>query len=307
MTDALTLLALFMLGAGLGWWLRGRTSGARKRVLIGIAAVFGAPVVVFVVANVVDSPSLAMIAGLSLMMLVAAAVPVALGFVVGTILAGRSRGVAQPAPSQPIQPIQLVVGNPPLAPAAVSAQRRGLLIAIAGVGAGFWVMLALGFRLHDQPIPEELETGLLPAAVVFIAAVALGVRALWQRRRKRIQLAGRDIVAEHNARVAAYQRDPLAIVCCRHLAPIESAMRGAGVRVEPSGIKAAAAHCCIDMERLAQRFALPASVTYDEVYSPDRSELDPPHATLCCSACESRLWLVHAGAATPATPTFPAE
>ena len=305
MTDALFLAALFALGVGLGWWLRGRRSITRKRVLIGIAVLFSAPMVVFVVANLVDSAALAMIAGLSLMVLVAAAVPTGLGFLLGTILAGRSHGAAQPAPSQPVQPVQPVDPSP--APAFLSAQQRGLLIAVAGVGSGFWVMLALGFRLHDQPIPEELDAGLLPAAIVFITAVTLGVRALWQRRRQRILLEGRDIVAEHNARVAAYVRDPLAIACCRHLAPIESAMREAGVRVEPSGIKAAAAHCCIDMTLLAQRFALPGSVTYDEVYSPDRSELDPPHATLCCSACESRLWLVHVGAATPATPTFPAK
>jgi hypothetical protein len=305
-TDALALVALFGVGVGFGWWLKGRASMTRKRVSIGIAILFGAPIVVFVVANLMSSAALAMIAGLSLMILVAAAVPIGMGFLVGTIVAGRSRSTAQPESSQPVEPVAAPVPASP-SPPVFSAQQLGMLIAAAGVGAGFWVMLAVGFWLRDQPIPVELKTGLVPAAIVLIAAVALGVRALWRRRRERIRLESRDLIAEHNARVAEYQRDPSATACCVHLAPIESAMRAGGVRVEPGGVSAAAADCCIDMEALAQRFSPPESVSYQEVYSPDRSGLDPPHATLYCSACQSRLWLVHVGEARSETPTFPAR
>jgi hypothetical protein len=70
---------------------------------------------------------------------------------------------------------------------------------------------------------------------------------------------------------------------------------------------AAAVNCCIDMDALARQFTVPESVQYHELYSPDRSGLDPPHATLYCTACQSRLWLVHVGEATPETATFPAK
>jgi hypothetical protein len=90
-TDALALVALFGVGVGLGWWLKGRAPITRKRLLIAVAILFGAPLVVFVVANLLSSAALAMIAGLSLMILAAAAVPIGVGFLVGTIAAGRAR------------------------------------------------------------------------------------------------------------------------------------------------------------------------------------------------------------------------
>jgi hypothetical protein len=307
MIDALKLLGLFGIGAALGWWLKGRAS-ARKRVFMATWILLGAPVVLFVVANVLRSDSLAMIAGLSLMVLVAAAVPLGLGFLVGTILAGRSRGRSsestaseQLAPSQPVTDALVSPSSPVL-----SAQHRGLFIAVAGVASGFWVMLAVGFRLHDQPIPVEVDKGLLPAAVVLIATVSWGLRALWQRRSSRVIRDPSVAIDEHKARVAEYERDPRATACCEHLAPIESAMRATGLRVQPGGSGAAVASCCIDMEALAQKFSLPESVKYQEWYSPDRSGQDPPHALLYCAACESRLWVLHTGEALPGTPTFPA-
>lgn len=307
MTDALKLLALFGIGMALGWWLKGRTS-TRKRVFIATAVVFGAPVVLFIVANVVRSDSLAMIAGLSLMILVAAAVPLGLGFLAGTILAGRSRGRSselsaseQPAPSQPVAVAPLSPSSPVL-----SAQHRGLLIGAAAVGSGFWIMIAVGFRLHDQLVPIEVERGLIPAAVVLIAIVLWGLRALWQRRSSQVLREASDAIDVHKARAAEYERDPMATSCCVHLAPIESAMRATGVRVQAGSPGAAVAQCCIDMEALAQKFSVPVSVKYQELYSPDRSGQDPPHATLYCETCQSRLWLVHTGEASPGTPLFPA-
>jgi hypothetical protein len=196
---------------------------------------------------------------------------------------------------------------PPQSRPLVSAQHFGVFIGAAGILSGFWVAIALGFRLHDQPIPVELRAGLLPAALVLIATVTIGLRALWQRRSIRVRNEQRDIVAEHNARVAAYESDPHAIACCEHLAPIESAMRRASLRVQPGGQGSAGVNCCIDMDALAQRFTVPESVQYHELYSPDRSGLDPPHATLYCTACQSRLWLVHVREAKPETPTFPAK
>jgi hypothetical protein len=181
-----------------------------------------------------------------------------------------------------------------------------LFIAAAGIASGFWVMIAVGFRLHDQPVPVEVDSGLLPAALVLIATVSWGLRALWRRRSSQVLREASDAIDAHKARAAEYERDPLATSCCVHLAPIESAMRAIGLRVQAGSPGSAVAHCCIDMEALAQKFSLPVSVKYQELYSPDRSGEDPPHAMLYCETCQSRLWLVHTGEASPGTPTFPA-
>ncbi|HEY7639604.1 MAG TPA: hypothetical protein VH814_07760 [Steroidobacteraceae bacterium] len=307
MKDALTLLALFGGGVALGWWLRGRAPSIRKFVFRAVWVLFGAPVVLFVIANLVDSDSLAMIAGLSLMILVAAAVPFGLGALGGAIFAGRSRARngESPVSVQPAASAPVVQPPPAQRPSGLSPQQRGTIIAVAGIGSAVWLMLALGFRLHDQPIPEELDQGLLPAAVVFIVTILLGARALWRWRAERLRLEQYDPIDAHKALVAAYEADPQATACCEHLAPIEMAMRRAGLRVQPSGQVGAAVNSCIDMDALRQQFSVPASVEYQEWYSRDRTGDDPPHALLFCTACESRLWLVHVREATPDTPTFP--
>lgn len=89
---------------------------------------------------------------------------------------------------------------------------------IIGVVLGIWVALALGFWLHDEPAPNGLNEGPVPAALVLIGTVTIVLRAAWQRRAIRV----------------------------------------------------------------------------------------PPYALLYCTACQSRLWLVHVREATPDTPTFPA-
>jgi hypothetical protein len=278
------------------------------RDAVTLLALLGAPVVVFVIANVIRSNSLAMIAGLSLMILVAAAVPVGLGFLVGTIAAGRARGRdnESPASAQPVSAQPVSQQSAPRQPSQFSAQRRGLFFVAAAVGSASWIALAIGFILHDQPVPTELDGGLLPAALVFVVTMTIGVRALWQRRRVRLRNEQRDVLAEHRERVAAYERDPNAVACCVHLAPIESAMRAAGVRVEPGGQSSAAADCRVDMQELAERFDVPDSVRLQEAYYRDRSAEDPPHLFLYCAVCQSQLWVVHPREASADTPAFPA-
>ena len=308
MDDSFALVAVVAIGVALGWWLEGRAPSTRKRVFKATGIVLGVPLVLIFLASVVRSDTLGWIGGLSLMVLLAVAVPLGLGVLVGKFVGrSRSRG-PESAASEPPAPVPSVSKPPPpQSRPLVSAQHFGVFIGAAGILSGFWVAIALGFRLHDQPIPVELRGGLLPAALVLIATVTIGLRALWQRRSIRVRNEQRDIVAEHNARVAAYESDPHAIACCEHLAPIESAMRRAGLRVQPGGQGSAGVNCCIDMDALARQFTVPESVQYHELYSPDRSGLDPPHATLYCTACQSRLWLVHVREARPGTPTFPAS
>lgn len=308
MDDSLVLVAVVAIGVALGWWLEGRAPSTRKRVFKAIGIVLGVPLVLIFLASVVRSDTLGWIGGLSLMILLAVAVPLGLGVLVGKFVGrSRSRGPETAASKPPAPAPSVNKPPPPQSRPLVSAQHLGVFIGAAGILSGFWVAIALGFRLHDQPIPVELRGGLLPAALVLIATVSIGLRALWQRRSIRVRNEQRDIVAEHNARVAAYESDPHAIACCEHLAPIESAMRRAGLRVQPGGQGSAGVDCCIDMDALARQFTVPESVQYDELYSPDRSGLDPPHATLYCTACQSRLWLVHVREARPGTQTFPAS
>ena len=102
-----------------------------------------------------------------------------------------------------------------------------------------------------------------------------------------------------------YDLDPHATACCEHFAPIESAMRAAGLKVRLGGPSTVSAECVVDPEALAQKFPLPEGIGYQEWYSRDRSGDDPPHALLFCPTHHSRVWVVHAREASPGTPTFP--
>ena len=308
MNDTFALIATVAMGVALGWWFEGRTRATRKLVIKIIGVVLGVPLLFLLFASVVGSNTLGAIGGFSLMALMALAVPLGLGVLLGKLFGhSRTRDAAseQPAPSRPMSnpPAQPLVQRP--AP-ALSAQRRLVLLIMAGVGSGIWVALAVGFWLHDQPAPNGLNEGLLPAALVLIATLTIVLRAAWQRRAIRLRNEQRDVVAEYNESLAAYESDPDATACCEHLAPFELAMRRAGLRVQSGQRGAAGAPCCIDMEALSRRFTVPASVEYQEWYSRDRTGEDPPHALLYCTVCQSKLWLVHVREATPDTPTFPA-
>src|SRR5262249_9873392 len=105
MIDVLTIVATLGGGVLLGWWLQGRTSATRKLILRMTWIVLAAPVVAFVIAIVLSSDTLAMLAGVSMMALLAVTVPVGIGVLAGSRL-GRSRrasanNIESSAPSQP--------------------------------------------------------------------------------------------------------------------------------------------------------------------------------------------------------------
>lgn len=307
MNDTVALIAVVTAGVLFGWWLEKRTPATRRLVLRIIGIVLGVPLLLIVLASVVGSDMLGALGGFSLMALLSLAVPLGLG-----VLLGRFFGHSRPRESASEQPVSQPISTPAPAPMkrpvpVLSAQQRSVLLVMAAVGSGIWVALALGFWMHDQPVPSELDGGLVPAALVLIATVTIVLRGLWQRRAARLRYERRDVVAEYQAAVAAYESDPDATACCEHLAPIERAMRRAGLRVQSGRKGSAGAPCCIDMEALRRQFVVPASVDYKESYSRDRSAEDPPHAFLYCSECESQLWLVHVREARPDTPTFPAQ
>lgn len=339
MTDALKLLALFAVGAALGWWLKGRGPSVRRWVRIVMAVLIGVPLALLAIAIMIGHETLAWIGGLSLMAIGAAAVPLGLGALLGRALAPRKSEAVKdtacmksemPASAKPVLP-----RSPSL-----SANQRATLFAAAGVASGFWVVIALGFRLHDQPAPAGLDQGLIPAALVFIATVSLGLRAVWLRRGWRVPVLSARREARDQAeattkrqawlaamaadprrqRYAAmieagdnfwtperveYDLDPQATACCEHFAPIESAMRAAGLNVRLAGPSTVSAECVVDPEALARMFSLPEGIGFQEWYSRDRSGDDPPHALLFCTPHYSRIWVVHAREAAPGTPVFP--
>jgi hypothetical protein len=311
MKDALPVLALLALGAAVGYWLKGRVPSTRKRLLQLTGIVLGAPVALFVIALGLQSDTLAFIAGLSLMAMLAVLAPVGLGALVGAYLA-RPRGGSPDASTnaQDAAGPSTVKRTPPASPAArLSAQQRGLIIGVAGFGAAVWVALTLAFRLNEDYVPQELERGFVPAVAVLVASVFLGLRAMWQHRRRVRAYEQRDLVAEHRAFLAAmapqYDRDPHATACCEHLAPIESAMRATGVKMQLAGPSAVTADCCVNAEALARTFALPENVSYQEWYARDRAPEDPPASLVYCATCPSKVWVLHASERRPDTPTFP--
>jgi hypothetical protein len=311
MKDALPILALLAMGAAVGYWLRGRAPSTRKRLLQLLGVVLGAPVALFVIALGAQSDTLAFLAGLSLMAILAVLAPLGLGALLGAYLARPRGGSPNSLTSAPPAASPGAVQRPPsvLPGARLSAQQRGLIVAVAGFGAGVWVALTLGFRLNEDYVPQELERGFVPATAVLIASVFLGLRAVWQHRRRVRAYEQRDLVAEHQAFLAAmapkYDLDRNATACCEHLAPIESAMRATGAKMQLAGPSAVTAECCVDSAALARKFALPASVSYQEWYARDRAPEDPPASLVYCETCPSKIWVLHATERRPDTPTFP--
>jgi hypothetical protein len=215
----------------------------------------------------------------------------------------------------------------------------GLLVVMSGVGAAFWVFIAIGFWWHHQTPPAAIRSGFSIAVVVFVAAIAFGV---WQIRMRRGHLAPSFSYPPRRLKPSAemaqrqawlsslandplrqrywqmiqagesfwtlarveYDLDPHATTCCRHLAPIESAMRAAGIRVRLSAVGIADAWCRVEMAALGKRFDLSEKVLYLEPQAYDRSVEDPPQAYLQCSICDSRLRVAHPSV-SPGAPIFP--
>src|SRR6185295_15171932 len=83
MNDTLALIAVLAVGAASGWWLEGRTPATRKLVFRITLIVLGVPLALLLFASVVGSNTLGAIGGFSLMALVALAVPLGLGVLLG--------------------------------------------------------------------------------------------------------------------------------------------------------------------------------------------------------------------------------
>lgn len=340
MSEALPLIVIVCVGVAIGWWTRRRGIRLLPKVAKVAALVIGVPVLAFAVAVLIGSDTLAMLAGLSMMVLLPLAGLSLAGLGLGWLLAPNMPEEQSAFPPQYQQPAASVPAAQPAPPKIkLNPRQRMVLFVMPGVGSLFWVGLWLGFTLHDQQPPAGLTEGVVPAALVLLATTVLGIRWLWRRRDSVTQAVALPDVsfnlfanAKHKqwldslaadprrqhyaARIRAgdtfwtperieYDLDPNATTCCAHLAPIESAMRTAGMEVRMNGIGVATAQCRVDATKLSAGRALPASVRYEEMHIPDRSMRDPPDARVHCDACSSSIWVKHPDVATFSTPVFP--
>jgi len=259
---------------------------------------------------------------------------------VGTLLGGfgfwalaRSPPPAKPATSLKASP------EPP-------GRVLGLLVAAAGVGCGFIVVLGAGFRLHHQAPPGLLGPGFYPAIVALAAIVIFVIvkrpfaefpsarglnpielhrlrarmraeREAWEveRRRRIAQLSADPTRRKYATRIEAgetwndaqiaYDLDPDATATCRHLRPVEAAMRAAGLEVRLIAPPQVRAPCRIDEPALWTQFEHPRSVSYLEMFLGGRAAEDDPVAYLRCEGCQATIDVLHPNLARGETPVFP--
>lgn len=180
MDDSLLPLAVLLaLCAAAGWWSTKLARHDVKRLLLAALALPALAVGAIFVSGLLGSDTLGWLGGLSLMVMAFLAVPVGIALTIGWWF-GRFTGRR---PDEPAAPPPAVVPDSLRAEAiarlAARWQRqRGVLLTMAGVLAGFWVVIGLGFRLNGQAAPAIIDTGLVPAALVLLVVLALGLKAL---------------------------------------------------------------------------------------------------------------------------------
>ncbi len=219
--------------------------------------------------------------------------------------------------------------------------RPSVLLAAGGVLSGFWVMMGIGFWLDDRYEAPAAVSVLFPVAlVVLIVALIAAVRYVWThpdefvprfssvgslslwpskemaRRRKWIASMAADPHRRHYAEMieagdwfwtperVEYDLDPQATATCAHVAPVETAMRAAGVEVRMSGVNSVYAKCLVDEEAFARSFDLSGGARYQELRTFDRGG-EELSALVTCDACRSYIWVLHPTVAAAGTPVFP--
>ena len=260
-------------------------------------------------------------------------------FPIGTLLGGYALWAVVSAYSEGV-PSAVTPSAAPLARAG-SDPVIGLLVAMAGVAAGFVVMLWAGFTLHHDAMPLVIEQYHLPAIIIFAAAIAYalyrlthGARRYGQRQSARraarrshadwreeqrlrlIEMRNDPILSAYAERIErgeswsdaqiAYDLEPAGSATCAHLAPVEQAMRRAGIAVKLQLGHIVHATCVIDEAALRARFAIEPPAWYGIIPDYDRSYEDPPSAALGCTEHGAMIYVIEPRQAPPGSPVFPA-
>jgi hypothetical protein len=199
---------------------------------------------------------------------------------------------------------------------------RNLLAAMVAVAAAFFIVIGLGFVIHERvgTIPAGLFGAVAAVAIVGIAGVIFslmtGVR--WPRIRfeRKFTPAIAHVSQPSSAKIA-YNAGGPANATCIHLQPIERAMRQAGLKMKLNDYWAAwpevEVDCRINEAELRRVFSLPATVSYQERYQPERSEFDNPRGDIICSECANvapkpcTLRVLHPDESSATTAWFPSR
>ncbi|MBK9654520.1 MAG: hypothetical protein IPO66_03255 [Rhodanobacteraceae bacterium] len=203
--------------------------------------------------------------------------------------------------------------------------KSALLLVIAGVGAGFVVVIRVGFLIHDQTPPRELSDGLVAGAAALLVYLMVAAIVHWWPRKPAARTASalpQAAVATAVAVKGPFETanptplprplpprawvNPRTLASCVHLVPLEQAMAGDGITMRVSRPLFVSANCRISQPHLIDEFGADIAAMYDERHEIDRSYLDPKTAFFHCAACTSTLMVVHPEEARDATPWFPA-
>lgn len=203
--------------------------------------------------------------------------------------------------------------------------KGALLLVIAGVGAGFIVVIRVGFLIHGQQAPRELSDGLFAGSVALLAYLLVAAIVHWWPRKPAARTA--SVLPQSAVATAVVVRGPFetanpaplprplpprawvnprTLASCVHLVPLEQAMAGDGITMRVSRPLFVSAHCRISQPQLIDEFGADIAAMYDERHEIDRSYLDPKTAFFHCAACTSTLMVVHPEEAREETPWFPA-
>ena len=343
MSTLLLLAGLVLLGLLGAWGWRALPAAQRRRAAALLASLPAAALGLIVLGGVLGSDELGWLGGLALMFMLPLALPLLAGAALGRLFGGQAgRRGAPPAPAAReavSSPRASASAGHEAARGAAAASRWPLLLVMLAVACGFWVLIGLGFRFHGQTAPAPIDAGLWPALALLLVLLALGLRAALrhfrrcrrlarqaaqrseaplQGERRRQWLAG--LAADprtrgYAERIAAgdvfwtpervaYDLDARASACCAHLAPLERAMREAGLPLRLVGPDHVEAGVRTDEAAVRARVALPGCVRYEEFVAWDRAVEDLPVARWRCTQCESLLSVRHPRAADAATRCF---
>ncbi|MFN0186569.1 MAG: hypothetical protein ACKVQR_22385 [Aquabacterium sp.] len=182
MTLLLIIAALALAGALLGRQRARHTPGRPVLVLRwGIGALvllaLGLPL-----SNLLGSDTLGWLTALSMLFVAPLLVPFLAAYALGYVLArrGQPADVASPAAEQAFG------SHPPTAPQRLSLPPPhvlDLLMAMAAVGAGFVMVIGVGFRFAGGYAPAAISMALWPATLLLAVITGVWLRRWYARRR----------------------------------------------------------------------------------------------------------------------------
>jgi hypothetical protein len=187
------------------------------------------------------------------------------------------------------------------------AFQPALAVTILAAVAFFLPWLAAGIGLITNRVWGRPVATIVCMMLLFVVPVGtlIGIFGFYALRNVRRPVLSRPSeTAWTPAEYADYAADPRKTRTCVHLAPVEAAMRAAGIAVRPHWANNVEAKCRVDLAALRRRFGAMPTVVEGDVPEDTRSADAPRWAHLHCVACGSLIHLARVDAG-PETPVFP--